>query len=511
MLAHGGEQLGLLDGVYAEVGFHVEVQLQHILGVAGLFGDHPEDLFLYGILVHAGGRGLGRRGRRCGRRGGPGRGGRHHGFGPGRGHGDRGCKFFHRGGGPDAGCLFILYPEGVENRFQFWRLVSRDLFQPGLVAGGVLEAAFPRLPDAFQQRHRHVRAEAGGEAQGVLEVVLAALGKVDAGQFGVRYLVVGDGRDQARIQRPHGDRVLERGAHRVAGKAFHVAHDDLVGRSAESAAQGLHLGGGAAAAGRGVGLVGHEHHVRRHFLFLKTVDALRLGHELLHHRGDVFGVEAGHVVGRVGAFGEQQAGERLHAAREGEGLVLYHHADGGRAGDEAVAPEVERQGSLGDVLLGGGGAGGEEAGHGPALHGAVGDVVGRDDHDALALAGADPGFGHVHGLGGGGAGGADVYGGPLGAHPLRELAVGYRDDFQQEVRAEGVRVFCGVIVGQLRLQPAPEFGFVAFVRQFVHYLVVKLPELGGVEVGVLVVEIAGGFLDELLGGREGRREDHAGL
>ena len=42
-LADGGEQFGLFDGVDAEVGFHVEVEGQHVGGVAGLFGDQGDD------------------------------------------------------------------------------------------------------------------------------------------------------------------------------------------------------------------------------------------------------------------------------------------------------------------------------------------------------------------------------------------------------------------------------------------------------------------------------------
>ena len=54
-LADGGEDLGLLDGVDAEVGFEVEVHVEHVFGVAGLLGDDRE---------HAGGDVVGCRGRR---------------------------------------------------------------------------------------------------------------------------------------------------------------------------------------------------------------------------------------------------------------------------------------------------------------------------------------------------------------------------------------------------------------------------------------------------------------
>ena len=87
-----------------------------------------------------------------------------------------------------------------------------------------------------------MRAEAGREAQRVLQVVVAALAQVDAGQFRVRFLIIGYGRDDAGIERAHGYHVLEARAHGVAGKAFHVAHHHLVGRRAEGGLEGLHLG-----------------------------------------------------------------------------------------------------------------------------------------------------------------------------------------------------------------------------------------------------------------------------
>ena len=53
MPTHGGEDFRLLDGIYAEVGFHVEVKFQHVLWVAGLFGDHGEYLGLNGVGADA--------------------------------------------------------------------------------------------------------------------------------------------------------------------------------------------------------------------------------------------------------------------------------------------------------------------------------------------------------------------------------------------------------------------------------------------------------------------------
>ena len=40
------EHLRLLDGVNAEVGFQIEIEVQHVLGIAGLLGHNLQDLFL---------------------------------------------------------------------------------------------------------------------------------------------------------------------------------------------------------------------------------------------------------------------------------------------------------------------------------------------------------------------------------------------------------------------------------------------------------------------------------
>ena len=53
-LAHGGEQLGLLDRVDAEVGFEIEVEVEHVLGVAGLLGHQGEHLLAHVVLVDPG-------------------------------------------------------------------------------------------------------------------------------------------------------------------------------------------------------------------------------------------------------------------------------------------------------------------------------------------------------------------------------------------------------------------------------------------------------------------------
>ena len=46
-LADGSEHLRLLDGVDAEVGFQIEIEIQHVLGIAGLLDHECQDALLH--------------------------------------------------------------------------------------------------------------------------------------------------------------------------------------------------------------------------------------------------------------------------------------------------------------------------------------------------------------------------------------------------------------------------------------------------------------------------------
>ena len=48
-LADGGEHLRLLDSVDAEIGFEIQIQVQHVFRIAGLFDDQGQNAFLDGI------------------------------------------------------------------------------------------------------------------------------------------------------------------------------------------------------------------------------------------------------------------------------------------------------------------------------------------------------------------------------------------------------------------------------------------------------------------------------
>ena len=53
-LADGGEHLRLFDGVNPEVGFEIEIQIQHVFRIAGLLHHQGQNAFLHGIAVGVG-------------------------------------------------------------------------------------------------------------------------------------------------------------------------------------------------------------------------------------------------------------------------------------------------------------------------------------------------------------------------------------------------------------------------------------------------------------------------
>ena len=162
----------------------------------------------------------------------------------------------------------------------------------------------------------------------------------------------------------------------------------------------------------------------------------------LHDRRDVVDVELGAVEGAVGGDRSQHLADRLDAPLPRRLGRLDH--DGGRAHPEQhpVAAVVEGERGLLDDLVGGCRAGGEEAGPDPVEQRVGRDVVGRDDDDPTAAAGADPVLGERDGLCGARAG--RVHLGVRAPRPddLGELRVSHRQDPEQEppVELEGLLV-----------------------------------------------------------------------
>ncbi len=329
-------------------------------------------------------------------------------------------------------------------------------------------------------------------------------------QIRIGLAVVGHRRHQPGLQGLHGHGVLDAHAHGVAGQALGVGHDDVGGRVAEDRAQGVHLRRGAAAARRGVGLVGDEEELPGQLPAVEAEALLGLGDQPLHHALDVVDVEPRAVEGAVGRDRGEHLADRAQPPLPGAVRVLDHEGRRAHSEDHAVAAAVEGQRRLLDHLVRGRGARGQEPGADPLQHAIGGDVVGSHHQHAAAATRADPVLRHGEGLGGAGAGGVDLGVGAPGADVLGELGVTHRQDAEQEAAIEVVRMGGDLVahrvdaVLELRAQHLAAAGAVVQARA---------QGLEGLELAVagVVLLVAGDLVGEGIVAREDGSEDHPRL
>ncbi|OQC41260.1 MAG: hypothetical protein BWX64_01026 [Acidobacteria bacterium ADurb.Bin051] len=496
-LADGGEELGLLDGVDAEVGLHVEVEGEHLGRVAGLLRDQREDGVGHGVT---GRRGSGRRGGGC----------RH---GRGRRRGDALGLLFARAAAPEPGGGRVGHAQRAVHDLELRPRLAGGPGEPVVEAGPVEETVgeaelVGRLVVAARgghpahQGHADLRTETGAEAERVADRVRPATGEVEHPEIGIDLLEVRYRGDDPGLERLDREDVLDADPHRVAGVPLRVGDDDGIGRRAENLAQRLDLGLGAAAAGRGVRLVGDEDELARHRVAVEPPAPLHVGDELFHHADDVADVEAAAVEGAVGGHRAEQLADRCHAALARRLGGFEHHRGGAHPDDEAVAAPVERQHRVLDAGVGGGGAAGEEARGKPGEERVARDVVGGDHHHPPAAPGADPVVGDGERLGRGRAGGVDLGVRAAGTDRLGELRVAHREHLEEvaAVEGEGVRLDLGAEGGDPFGEP--RVGRAPGGERF---------ELGEPGAALLVGAVALQQTDEPVVAREGGAEDDPGL
>ena len=520
LLAHGREELGLLDGIDAEVGLEVEVEGEHLRGVAGLLGDDGEDAGLDGVLRRSRGR------RRCGRRRNRDRsrrlddrdGPRRRGRSPDR-RGRRGRRGVEALGGLRRSAL-VLHAEVSLLDLGHRGVVAADRGEPGAEPGRVVDpvgeaellgrvAPPVRRGDALHEGHADLRAEARAEAQGEVAVVAAPLREVERPELRVDLPEVRDRRDEARLEHLHADDVLDPRGHRVPGEALRVRHDDAVGRSPEGAPEGEDFRRGAAAAGRGVGLVRDEDGLRRDRVALDSPLALRGRDERLHDLRDVVHVEARAVEGAVAADRGEESRDRGDSPLAGRFGALDDEGRSAHPDDHAVAAAVERKRRVLHLLVEGGRARGDEPGTDPLHHVVRSGVVGRDHEDPAAAAGADPVLGEPGREPHRGAGGVDLGVRPTRADELGELRVPHREDPEEEAAVEDVGLLREELLQRrdLRVDLGEGLGRGPLRRE-------RRPErleLGEARVSLVVDVVALQALGERVVAGEGRREDDPGV
>ncbi len=318
---------------------------------------------------------------------------------------------------------------------------------------------------------------------------------------------MGDGRDETVLEGFDRHHIFDADAHGVAGITLGVGDHHAVGLFGEDAAQGVDLGRRAAAACRGVGLVGDEDGFGGNLAAGNAKAPLGSLEQDFHHLADVLHVEARGVEGAVGGDGGQHLTDGAHAALAHGVFGFDHQRSRAHADDHAVAAAVEGQGGHAQFAFGGGRAASHQGGANPRQQTAAGDIVSGDDDDPAGAPGADPVLGHRDGVGGGGAGGVDV--GVRAARPdvFSELGMTHRENTEDVAPVEVVieAADFSLQFGDALLEGGLQVSLLSrdegrHTAQFV--------ELAA--QGLVFVEM-GGLLGHPVEAGEGRGEDDAGL
>ena len=406
--------------------------------------------------------------------------------------------------GTTAGRTLRNHAQHVLDHLSLGQVIAAHVGQPALIHALVVHAVVAAR-HAAQQRHADLRAKARGQVQRVLHGVATAAAEVESAQVGVHFLIVGNRRHNAVFQNLDRDHVFHARAHRVAGEALGVADDDLVGGLAKGIAQGEDFRRGAAAAGGRVGLMRDKGHLRGHAVAVEAKAALGPRHQAVHHVADVTHVQPRAVEGAVGGFAAQHFDDAAHAALAHGVFALDHKRTRPHAQQRAVAAAVKGQRRFLHLVVGGGGAGCEEARTDPAHQVFAGHIVCAEHDHTAAAAIADPVLGQRHALRCGGAGSVDMRVRPACTDVLSELAVAHGQDAEDKaaVKLIGRADQFFLERAQLAVQLAQRSGVLHIRAQFLQHadlLTQILP-------GVVAFELVG----EAVAAREGAGKNHAGF
>ena len=156
-------------------------------------------------------------------------------------------------------------------------------------------------------------------------------------------------------------------------------------------------------------------------------------------------IESGTVEGAVGRDLAQHFADGMNAAFTRGFSALDHQRRGAHAHNQAVTALVEWSGGFFDHFVRGCRSARQEARAEPFDHVVGGDIVGRDDDDALAAAGANPVLRQRNRLRRGRAGGVDLRVGTARADVLGELRVPHRQSPEEEAPVEDIWL-CSIAV-----------------------------------------------------------------
>ena len=169
---------------------------------------------------------------------------------------------------------------------------------PSKQFGSVNAVTFNR--PATHERQRNLRTETSCKPKPVFQFgIIATCGKVEVAQFWVLFLVVGDGRDAARLQTVEHACIFDSDGHRVARESFGVRNHEAVGGIAKSISQRFHFRLSRTPACWSVGLMRKEDRLRCNVVSIDAPALLHASHESVDDASNVFNIKACAMVCRI--------------------------------------------------------------------------------------------------------------------------------------------------------------------------------------------------------------------
>ncbi|MCG3121496.1 MAG: hypothetical protein ALAOOOJD_04614 [bacterium] len=442
--ANRGKHFGLLHSVDAEISLQIQFEIEHLQRIAGFFRDKLQDFFLHLIGFSS----------RCRSR---------LGF-------DRDCycrccrHWLWRDGGRRYCChwlgyhcrrhsrrrALIFHAQRAMIHFQFRRRITGDTAQPIvpnlLICDAIAITELDRIAmfaiggrNPSHQAHANLRTESGAEPQRIAHRINAALGEIKRAQLGIDFFEIRHRRHDTGFQNLDRQHIFDADRHRMAGVAFGISDDNLIGGVTKHRAQCIHFRRGAAAARRCIRFVRNKHGLSRNLITIDAPLCFRLGNQLLHHLANVIDIKTAAVKSAVGGNRAEHVANGLNAAFARRLRTFNDQRRSAHADDQAVAPAVERRRGLFNNFIRGRGAGSEKTGAKP-LHQIIGShVVGRDDDHAAAAAALNPILRERNRLRRAGTGAIDLRVRPARADVFGKLRMSHRQHAEQKTAIKMIR------------------------------------------------------------------------
>ena len=124
---------------------------------------------------------------------------------------------------------------------------------------------------------------------------MAALAQRNAFQFRVRFFEIGNGRHQPCIQTAYCNGIFQSGSHRVTGKTFGVADNDMANIRPERRFQSVSFRTGRPATSWRIGFMRNKYQLFGNIAAVETKVFLRTGYQTIHHLGHMSYIQPGNM------------------------------------------------------------------------------------------------------------------------------------------------------------------------------------------------------------------------